>query len=34
MSNGLWDSVKENVTFVLVSVGIAAALFLIGWFAV
>ena len=33
MSNGLWDSVKENVTFVLVSVGIAAALFLIAWFA-
>ncbi|MCM1135316.1 MAG: ECF transporter S component [Clostridium sp.] len=29
MSNGLWSSVKENVIFVLVSVGIAAALFLI-----
>ncbi len=27
MNNGLWTSVKDNVVFVLVSVGIAAALF-------
>lgn len=33
MSNGLWESVKDNVTFVLVSVGIAIALFVIAYVA-
>lgn len=33
MSNGLWTSVKDNVVFVLVSVGIAAALFLAAYLA-
>ena len=31
MNNGLWSSVVDNATFVLVSVGIAAALFLIAY---
>ena len=33
MNNGLWTSVKDNVVFVLVSVGIAAALMLIAYAA-
>ncbi len=33
MNNGLWTSVKDNVVFVLVSVGVAAALFLIAYLA-
>ncbi|MDO4304035.1 MAG: ECF transporter S component [Bacillota bacterium] len=33
MSNGLWTSVKDNVVFVLVCVGIAAALFAIAYLA-
>lgn len=33
MNNGLWTSVKDNVVFVLVSVGIAAALMLIAYTA-
>lgn len=33
MNNGLWTSVKDNVVFVLVSVGIAAALFAIAYLA-
>lgn len=31
MGNGLWKSVADNVVFVLVCVGIAAALFLIAY---
>lgn len=33
MSNGLWTSVKDNVVFVLVSVGVAIALFVIAYLA-
>lgn len=33
MNNGLWTSVKDNVVFVLVSVGVAAALFLAAYLA-
>ncbi len=33
MNNGLWTSVKDNVMFVLVSIGIAAALFAIAYLA-
>lgn len=33
MNNGLWSSVVDNATFVLVSVGIAAALFLVAYLA-
>ena len=33
MNNGLWTSVKDNVVFVLVSVGIAIALFGIAYLA-
>ncbi len=33
MSNGLWTNVKDNVVFVLVCVGIAAALFAIAYLA-
>lgn len=33
MNNGLWTSVKDNVVFVLVSVGIAVALFAIAYMA-
>ena len=31
MNNGLWTSVKDNVVFVLVSVVIAAAIFVIAY---
>ncbi|MCI8924894.1 MAG: ECF transporter S component [Lachnospiraceae bacterium] len=33
MSNGLWESVKDNVIFVMVSVGVAVALFVIAYAA-
>ena len=33
MSNGLWTSVVDNVVFVLVSVGVAAALFAVAYIA-
>ena len=31
MGNGLWKSIADNLVFVLVCVGIAAALFLIAY---
>ena len=31
MNNGLWDSVKDNVTFVVVSVSVAVALFAVAY---
>lgn len=33
MNNGLWTSVKDNVVFVLVSIGIAVALFAVAYIA-
>ena len=31
MNNGLWNSVKDNVTFVAVSVSVAVALFAVAY---